>query len=435
MGIFHLLPVPLLNPAAQMELELRADSLAYGGAAVCRHQGKPVFVQGALPGELVQVSIEHDYGKHATARLLEVLEPSPQRCSPRCDSYAEGCGGCQWQHLEYTAQATWKETIVKDCLQRIGKLDLEPQAIVPAPNPEHYRNRLQLHHAPDQEAGFYRLGTREIVPLRHCIQAGEPAAAAWEALRHVDYPAAVDRILLRTTGEGDIGLYLYGHLTAPQFSACCTVIRERLPHIRAIGNGGPFRPSFSEGADFLEEQVGGHTFRVPLNAFFQNNLAQTENLLQLVAAQLQLEPNDRVLDLHCGVGLFALFLAKQVAQVTGIDTHRGAIAAARHNAQSAGLNNARFLARDALQGLRSCKKREYSCVILDPPRSGCAPALLSALAALEPQRLVYVSCAPDTLARDLARLDKLGYTCEQLVPLDMFPHTYHVETVAGLRQR
>lgn len=362
--------------------------LAFGGEGVVRVEGFVVFVPFVAPGEEVELELVEVKKHFARARLVQVLRPSPHRVEPQC-RYFGVCGGCQYQHLAYTEQLRIKQRQLGELLQRLGGLDPAVVApVVPCPQPYGYRNRIMVRSqwsrpAQQRLLGFLRWDSRLVVDVEACALA-EPALN--EQLRQVraqPRPRSGTKVVLRLPPEG---------------------------------------------------------WELPPDAFFQNNFPLLPRLVATVREALQSAGTQHLVDVFCGVGFFALELANWVESFAGIELDRRAIAAARRNAAARGLaGRGEFVEGAAEVRLPELLERfsaVRTTVLVDPPRVGCAPPVRAALRAARPAQILYVSCHPATLARDLRELTaEGGYQLERVTPLDMFPQTQHLECVADLRLR
>lgn len=416
-----------------MPISLRLTSVAYGGPAVGRHQGKTIFVPYAIPGEEVLVDIVQDRGRYAWARLLQVTTASPDRVAVPCPHCGpEQCGGCAWQHMAYPLQLSLKTQVVREQLQRLG--GVEEPVVRPAlgmDQPWQYRNNVQLVADASGRLGYRSAQTNRTVIISQCpiahpllgeMARPETAGGPWR-LPAALAGAQVQRAILRAgtqTGQQMLVLETIGE--APGLSGPWPF------PVVAMRNGVLQRPC---PRDYIEERLGGRLFRVSAGSFFQVNTAQAERLAEMVKLYAGLRGNETLLDCFCGVGTFGLLLANQARRVIGVEESRSAIVDARANVNAAGLANVTLLQGKAERVLASIRER-VDVAIVDPPRQGCATAVLAALGRLKPKRIVYVSCDPSTLARDIARLAQAGYALEEATPVDMFPQTYHIETVAML---
>jgi 23S rRNA (uracil1939-C5)-methyltransferase len=405
---------------------LSLTDMAHGGDAVGRHKDQVVFVPLGIPGERVRVEIRERRRNVWRGHLLEVIEPSPERVDAPCPYFGR-CGGCQWQHLGYAAQLHWKREIVGTQLRRIGRQE-EPVVLpmLGMADPWTYRNNVQLRPAPDGALGYYALRSHDVVAVERCPIAHPLLNDLLRTLGGA--PAGVETVSLRAgTATGERMLILEGG-EAPSIEV--EDAPYSLVHLAPDGRTTTLarRPHFYE-------RLLGRELRISAPSFFQVNTAQAERLVELVCRVVAVRPGETVLDLYCGVGTFALALAAQGARVSGIESAPWAIADAVANAERHGLAEpCTFYQGDVAEVLPRLGER-CDAVVLDPPRAGCDARVLEALARCEPARIAYVSCDPATLARDILRLQGLGYALVDVQPVDMFPQTYHVETVCLMSRK
>jgi len=405
------------------ELVVSLSDMAHGGEAVGRCEGKAVFVPFAIPGEQVRVEVVQDKGRFARGRLREVLSPSPFRVEPPCP-YFGACGGCHWQHIAYEAQLQHKQSVVLGQLQRIG--GLSAPRVLPTlgmADPWRYRNHAQFHVSGDGQLGFMATGSHRVVPVERCLLLHPSLEELFDSL-DIELPG-LRGLSLRAgvnTGEQMVIFELYDD-QAPD-------IEVELPVscVLLLPDGTPVT---LVGSSAIHERVGGRTYRISASSFFQVNTAQADRLVALVSDLLNPGSDDVVLDVYCGVGTFALALAGTARQVIGIESSASAIADATAN--GTGVGNIAFH-QGAAEELLPTLAIKAPLVVLDPPREGLGQAALSALIGLSPPRMVYVSCDPATLARDVKGLVGAGYVLRQVQPVDMFPQTYHIESVALLER-
>lgn len=438
---------------------VRIVDLDADGDGVGRVREWVVFVPGAVPGDEAIVEITEIARRYGRGRLVELLEPSPDRVAPPCP-VAGRCGGCQLQALDYAAQLRWKERRVREALRRIGGLhNLEVLPVLGMREPWRYRNKAQYPLAPvggRLAMGFFARGTHEIVEAEDCLIQDplnvEVALLARRLLAEAGVPAYDE-----TTGRGVIRHVVVRSSRArrtamvvlvtngPELPQRDTIVAGLAAHPQVVSvaqNVNPRRTNviFGEetrilwGEPHLEEEIGHVRFLISPRSFFQVNSEQVGVLYEQVRLDAGLSGREQVLDAYCGVGTIALYLAAQAAHVVGIESVPEAVEDARRNAGHNRIENAAFIVgrvEEALPGLIEQGLR-FDVAVLDPPRKGCEPPVLEALAAAGVPRIVYVSCHPESLARDLARLAALGYRIEQVQPVDMFPMTTHVECVARL---
>jgi 23S rRNA (uracil1939-C5)-methyltransferase len=446
--------------AKDQELELRIDSLAYGGSGVARLDGFVVFVRRGLPGDLVRARVTKVKRNHAEAVATDVLEPGGNRVEAPC-AHFPACGGCRFQDLAYEAQAAAKEAQVRDALQRIAGLADPPlEPIVPAESAFHYRNKLEYSftQTPAGPAlGFHRAGRwDEVLEIERCWLTTELGNALRHAVRDwareehlVAYDQETHEGFLRhlVVREGrNTGQALVALVTAPgelpdagYFVDCL----RRFPEVRSIHhavNEGVAEvtnvpATLLWGEDAIEEELVGLRFRVRPGAFLQTNTAMAEQVYRLAVEYAGLTGGETVYDLYCGIGTIGLAMSGQALSVWGVEVSEESVACAIENAELNGIANAAFFAGEVGRSVEELRDRAGppDVVVVDPPRSGLAGRALREVGNLEAPRLVYVSCNPTTLAGDLKTLAAdSGYRLERVRPVDMFPHTPHVEAVALL---
>lgn len=402
-------------------LELTIDAMAQGGDGVGRWQGRVVFAEGGLPGEQVLVRLRERREAYARGAVAQVLAAAPERIAPR-DPQADHM---PWQHIEHAAQLRFKRQILAEQLAKIGGLADAPLAeIVPASQPWGYRSSARLH-VRGGRLGYFRAGTRELRPF-----AGDPLllpslGRALEALADlIDEDDGVEEVTLRASeANGYAVAALRGR---GDLRPLARLWMQRAPQV-----AGASLPNGAVGNVELSEEVGGISFLLRPESFFQVNSAAAEVLLQLVRQGLDMQGGERLIDLYCGVGTFALPLAGRASAVIGIEEAEVAVRDAERSAEANGVANVRFFAGTA-ERLLSTVKEQADALVLDPPRRGCHPQALAQVLRIAPARVVYVSCHPGTLARDLKTLVEGGYRVEQVTPVDLFPQTPHIESVTVL---
>jgi len=444
------------------ELELTVDSLAYGGNGVARLNGFVVFVRRGLPGDRVRARVTKVQRRHAEALVTEVVAPSPQRVDAPCAHYP-ACGGCRFQDLAYEAQVAAKEVQVDDALRRIGGIDAPPlEPIVPAEEIFHYRNKLEYSFTQLQDGptiGFHKAGRwDEVLEVEKCWLTTELGNAIRNRMREwaraerlVAYDQAEQTGYLRhlVVREGrNTGQVLVQLVTAggEKFDTghFVDVLRE-FPEVRSIHWAE--NTSAAEvtnlpthllwGEEAIEEQLCGLRFRVRPNAFLQTNTRMAERLYELARELAGLSGQETVFDLYCGIGTIGLILARDALTVWGVEVSEESVACALENAELNGITNAAFFAGNVGASVGELRERsgEPDVVVVDPPRAGLAGKALRRLGELGAPRVVYVSCNPTTLASDVKVLGtEYGYALVRARPVDMFPHTPHVETVALLER-
>ncbi len=413
---------------------LRLDGIAQGGEAVGHVEGRVVFVQGGIPGEVVSVRLLEKRPAYARGEVEQILEPSPDRVGPPC-SLAGQCGGCGWQYIAYPAQLAFKRTIVEEQCRHMGGLAECPvEPTLGMQEPWHYRSTIEVHVAPTGLVGYYAPHSHHVVAAEDCPLHVRPLHAVLlklqrivPSIRPADRPAA---ITLRYSWAEKASLVLFQEGTRGGAAQLAERIADRAPEA-AWQHGRQVQ--ILAGRGYLVEKVGGVALRVSPTSFFQVNVPQARRMVQLIEEMLEPRPGDSLLDAYAGVGALSLPLAHQVARITAIESHPAAVADLRANVQQLGLDHI-----EAIEGLvekvlpAQAERSGYDLILLDPPRRGCEPAVLQAILSARPRRIVYVSCHPGTLARDLKALRAGGYHPLRVQPLDMFPQTPHVESVALL---
>ncbi|MFO7275038.1 MAG: 23S rRNA (uracil(1939)-C(5))-methyltransferase RlmD [Bacillota bacterium] len=444
------------------EIEVTVHGLGSSGEGVARYEGLTIFVPGGAPGDRLLARVQEVKRNYARAALVQVLEPSPDRVTPVCPVAGE-CGGCPLQHIAYEAQLRLKRQQVVDALERLGKLSgVTVHPTLGMAEPWEYRNKAQFPvgwRAGRVIAGFFAPGTHRIVDIERCaIQhpvanrilaavkelAGRYGVPIYDEGTHTGVLRHVLARVGRRTGEAMAVLVTNG----PEFPHGRTIARElmaRIPElVSVVQNINPVRTNVVlgresrvlAGRDSITDSIGDLEFSISPVSFFQVNPAQTEVLYGKALEYAGLTGSETVIDLYCGIGTISLFLARQCREVIGIEWVEEAVEDAWENAARNGIRNVRFIAGDAAvemprlaaEGVRA------DVVVLDPPRKGCEEPVLQAIAQMAPRRVVYVSCNAASLARDLGRLAGMGYRTVEVQPVDMFPHTAHVECVARVER-
>ncbi|HXE72330.1 MAG TPA: 23S rRNA (uracil(1939)-C(5))-methyltransferase RlmD [Candidatus Nitrosotenuis sp.] len=485
-----------LTPGSKAVVEVH--DLAVGGEAVGRVDNFVVFVPNAAPGDQLEIEIDELKKNYARGHISRILRPSPERVQPRCPIYYD-CGGCQLQHMSYEAQLRFKTKMVADSLQHVGGLDgIVVHPCIPMGDPWLYRNKVQAvvaakpylkesgtappraqpappsrpglaTGAPAEEPpsqrfkpyiGLYAQGSHRVVKMEECLIQdpvnNEILQAAREGLERLGWPVYNEQ-----DGSGLVRyLLVRTSLSTRQALLVLVASQPRLPHVQefitfmrgrckalvgVLLNLNPHRTNVILGSrnqllwgkDHVIEEVSGLKFSISPASFFQVNTRGLEALYKILDGYCELRGKETVLDAYCGVGSIALYLARRARKVVGIDESGPAIEDAVVNSDLNQLGNVDFLAgtvEKVLPGLYQ-KGMRFHLAALDPPRKGCDPEVLHTLAKMRIPELIYISCNPSTLARDLALLAQEGYRTREVQPLDMFPQTYHVESVARLSRR
>ena len=431
------------------------DGYSSEGLGIARVNGAVVFVPHAVRGEEIDLRITKVMKTSCAGEIVKIHDPSPERMEPECP-YAGKCGGCAYRHLTYPEELWAKRQRVQDALTRIGGLDLTVEEILGAKNPEHYRNKSQYPVGADGSIGFFQARTHKVVPIRRCLiqteAADRTAQAVGEWMRRYKISAYDE-----TTGKGLVR-HVCVRVNRKGESLCCVVVNGNkvprepelaayvtaaVPHTVGVllnsntrrGNvilGDKYRTLF--GRNYLMDTLCGLEFKLSMPSFYQVNRDQAEMLYGKALEFAGLTGNETVLDLYCGIGTITLCLAKAAKRVIGAEIVPPAIRDAKENALRNHIENAEFFCGDAADiaaklesdGLRP------DVVTVDPPRKGLAPEVIASVAAMGPEKVVYVSCDPATLGRDVKIFREFGYEAKRAAAVDMFPGTAHVETVCLL---
>jgi 23S rRNA (uracil1939-C5)-methyltransferase len=428
---------------------LTIEGYSSDGTGVARLEGQVVFVHGALKGERCQVQLLKVGKSVAWGRVVQVLEPAPARQAPDCPQFPR-CGGCQLRHMDYAEELEAKRQRVEDALQRIGGVHLPVPPVLAAPQLLHYRNKVQFPVSP-QGIGFYRARSHQVIDVDSCLL--QPPGAdrlrgalrAWMARYGVSaYDEGTHQGLIR---------HLYVRFNRAGQALCCVVANaRRLPQEEALAAalcqaepqlvgvvlsvnrdktnvilGEEFRTLW--GSDTLDDTLCGLTFRLSVPSFYQVNRDQAEVLYGKALEFAALTGRETVLDLYCGIGTITLAMAGRAGRVIGAEVVPQAVEDARANAARNQIFNAEFLCADAGQAAQALAQQgiQPDVICVDPPRKGLSPDVIQAVGQMAPQRLVYVSCDPGTLARDLKLLSAQGYQAQEVAAVDLFPRTVHVE--------
>jgi 23S rRNA (uracil1939-C5)-methyltransferase len=398
------------------ELTVKLDKYSYRGDTLGRSpDGRVVFVPFALPGETVRLRVVEEKRSHLRAELIEVLEASPKRIKPKCIHFGE-CGGCHYQHLSYESQLSVKTEIMRDQLIRIGKLENIPlHSIVPSPMAWNYRNHIQFHLADDGKLGFVR-EDGSILRISECHLPEAMLNEIWPGLV-IEPGLHMERLSLRLGMEGEAMLVLESP-EPPELELEAGLSVVHLMEDEAVVMAGDY---------YLVMLVNGKPFRVSAGAFFQVNTPMAEKMVSHLLEHLPVTPGTVMLDIYCGVGLFSAFFAGKVGRLIGIEASPAACEDFTANLDE--FDNVELYQAPAEDILPQLDVHP-DIVIVDPPRSGLEKKGLEALLALGPERIAYVSCDPSTLARDAARMIAVGYRLLEVTPFDLFPQTYHIESIS-----
>ena len=441
-------------------IEVNITGLGSSGEGVGKADGFTVFVHGALPGEKVSVKLFQVKKSYASGRILNILDESPQRVKPQCAFY-EKCGGCQLQHLNYEGQLNVKRQQVKDAIERIGHITgCEVLPVLGMDNPWHYRNKMQFPAAKTEgkiQIGCYAALTHNVINIDDCLIQKQVNNKIMQVVRQWMQQfniSAYDE----TTGKGVVRHVMgragakTGEVMAVIVTSCydiphagelVTMLKTEVDGLKSIvQNINKKRTNIIMGAknrvlygkSTIKDRLGNLKFNISPLSFFQVNSVQTEKLYATALDFAALSGKETVIDCYCGTGTISLYLAQKARKVYGIEIVEPAIKDANENAKANNIANAEFICGDAAVEMPALLKSgvKPDTVLLDPPRAGCDKKVLAAIAGVKPEKIVYVSCNPASLARDMAFLTENGYKAVKAQPVDMFPMTSHIETVVLL---
>jgi 23S rRNA (uracil1939-C5)-methyltransferase len=402
--------------------------------------GQVIMVAGTVPGDHVTARVIESKGSYAIAELVNIAKPSPQRREPPCP-YVGACGGCQWQQIAYLAQLTAKQQSVEDALRRIGKLnDFELLPIVAAPREFHYRRRIRLHRGDNRQVGFSRSASHDLVEIDGCEIAAQPINRALDPVRHwvKEMKTALAEIEV-VAGDEENELVLVGVAAGPFVASDGAVIGALLNG--GAGVNGVIVTDDGQRLAWGDTRISvvaepGIRLAVEADVFTQINPEGNRTILHHLLRAGEFEHDDRVLELYCGAGNFTLSIAKRAGVVVAVEGHPLAVASGRLSAQQNDIENIRWSVAPVPTAVARLARRKerFNKIVLDPPRAG-AKGIDRDLAALNAATILYVSCNPATLARDLAAWAKRGYKLLTVQPMDLFPQTFHVEILAVLKRQ
>lgn len=412
----------VMNESSPASHEITLTTLTYGGDALGRlPDGRAAFVPFGLPGERVRVRVAEEKRGHVRAELVEVLEAAPQRITPRCKHFGQ-CGGCHYQHMPYAAQLKVKADILRDQLTRIGGITHPPvKTTVASPSPWNYRNHLQFHLDPAGRLGFLAARSGRVLPITECHLPEAAIDALWPQL-DFEPGSPIERVSLRLGADEDLMLVLESsspEIPEIEVAADISVVHTCDEHAVVMA-----------GADHITASVLGRDFRVSARSFFQVNTPMAEAMVRHVLERLPARL-ETVLDVYCGAGLFSAFLAPRAGRLIGVESSPPAcedFAANLDEFDHVELYQGN--AEDVVPRLEA----DPDLVLVDPPRAGVDRIALDGLVRLQPRSILYVSCDPSTLARDAARLIASGYRLVEVTPFDLFPQTYHIESISLFRK-
>ena len=452
-------------------IEVTAGKPIYGGKTLSEYEGKKVMLERALPGEKVIAFIKKKKKGYLEASANEILEKSPHRTESDCKYYPT-CGGCKLRDVEYDYQSWIKEEVVKDCVERIGKVkDYEFLPIVKAENSSHYRNKMEFTFSEERyymtkdepyDEDKFSLGFHapkfysKVIDVEYCYHQPELLNDIYSSLREILKSSGLEPynimkhtgflryLVMRITTENKVMINLVTKSKELDIiGSVADQLIEKHPEIISFMNTinkGLSSTAYGEetllvkGQEILLDHIGQYKFEISSNSFFQVNPGQTEKLYDKIVEFAELKGNENVLDLYCGVGTIAIYVNKLVKSVTGFELVEAAVRNAQRNADLNDITNCKFVSGDLMQLAKDGDifKEKFDLIITDPPRDGMHPKVVQSIIDSKVPKIVYVSCNPSTFARDVQLFEMDGYKLKKVQPVDMFPHTYHVETVGVL---
>jgi 23S rRNA (uracil1939-C5)-methyltransferase len=441
-------------------IEVIFEDLTHDGAGVAKVEGYPLFVPNGLPGEKAKIKVIKVNKGYGFGRLMEITEDSPYRVEPECPIYKE-CGGCQLQHMSYEGQLKAKEKQVSDVLQRIGKLEnVKVHPVIGMENPWRYRNKAQVPIGENEGGligGFYQQRSHQIIDMKACIiqqEKNDEVVKKVKEICNINGVRAYDeqkhkgelRHIMARYGlkSGEVMVVLVtrtNELTGKK--KIIEEIAKRIPGVKSIVqniNSKKTNVIFGDetkvlwGEEVIYDSIGDIKFAISARSFYQVNPEQTKVLYDKALEYADLTGEENVIDAYCGIGTISLFLAQKARNVYGVEIVPEAIEDAKKNAELNGISNVEFAVGEAETVIPEWYENgvEADVLVVDPPRKGCDDKLLQTIINMKPKKVVYVSCNPATLARDLRILEDGGYQTVEVQPVDMFPQTMHVEAVAWL---
>jgi len=429
-------------------IEVDVHRLAYGGDAIARlEDGRAVFVAGACPGDRVALRVTEEHERYLKADVVQILTPSPSRVVPFCP-YFGSCGGCSWQHIDAMTQADAKRSFVVDALSRIGRVHDAEARVMPtvvSTRALGYRNKIELVVDPAADRirlGYHRAGSADVIPVESCpllpLKRSKAPKALGGALRYLagETDLGITRVGIRVaTNTRDVEIALWTTPGPFPRAAAAKMLAQAVPatSIVRVLTKGPTKERRIAGVEvlggkgFWRERLAGRPLSLSAPSFFQVNTPGAEDLIRLVLSALEPDGSDRILDLYAGAGTFTLPLAERAGEVVAVEAAGSAVRDLRRNLED-NSTWADVIGGDAAREI--AELGHFDLAVVDPPRSGLDERVIESLAKVRPRAIAYVSCDPSTLARDTERLQRAGFALTAATPVDLFPQTYHVETVA-----
>jgi len=411
-------------------LECYVDGISHAGEGVARIDGKATFIPFAIPGETVEIKIIEEKKNFQRARLEAVVTASPDRVEPPCPYFFK-CGGCSYQHTSYSRQLELKRQVVKESLKRIGGLDIEVNPVVGMEDPWRYRNKVEWHTGKESgqaSMGYYINDSRVLIGIEGCLLISQEMQDYSNYIKaHLEELRIPENceVIIRQSSSNQEMMLLFSGTGASEIDFAKMLNYQEVASVYSVDQGVT---RLHYGEQNLLEKIINLKYEVAPLAFFQVNHTQTEKMIKIIKDYAQIREGERVLDAYCGTGSIALALAENAHRVVGVESFKATIKNAKRNTYKNDIKNCRFI-KGACEEIIPDLEEDFDVVILDPPRTGCKPELIQAVIEKSPRCIIYVSCNPSTLARDLAIFKDAGYIVDQVQPIDMFPQTHHVETI------
>lgn len=377
---------------------VEVSDYASKGMSVTRITGKVTFIPYVTPGDIVEIKIHKNRSKYMKAKPVKIIKPAEHRIKPKCPVFGE-CGGCWFQHVTYEKELETKLNSIKNTMKIIAKLEPEILEPIPSPRRERYRNHIQAKSSIKKDLGFFKAEKIMVIPFPEegcLIMPEEMNKFVLELNKNKDEITPHINFRIRQNYENNVYVFGVNSIKPP---------------------------------DYIYDKVGEYVYRIGMHNFFQVNRYQIENWLNVILDYVG-QGHKTIIDVYCGVGLISLPLSERAEEVIGIEINRKSIQDAIYSKEHNNINNIKFLAQDAVKGLKDLLIADV--VVIDPPRSGCQKGVIEEIVRINPEKIVYVSCDPATFARDSSRFDELGYKLEKIQPVDMFPYTHHIEIISLL---
>lgn len=409
-----------------MDIELTASGYDSKGEAVCRYEGKVIFVPHVLSGEKILAVITKESKDHSRAKAIRLLKPSPFRTKPICPVFYQ-CGGCDLMHMTYDEQLRFKKTKVADALKRIAKIATVIHDVIGVDHPYEYRNKVRYAHEKGN-IGFMAKMSHDIVSTKRCIICKKECDVIKNMLNeHIKKVPGLENLTVRKSCyTNDLSVLFESKRTLDRYPV--KELTDVSGNITTIDSTDGKSTKNLYGKGYITEKLNNMTFKIYPNTFFQINTVQTEKLINLIRNIIDRINTKTAADIYCGTGTICLSIAERVDTVYGVDSDIDSIKAAKENAAFNRITNTQFICSKA-EDIQTGDITYADTIILDPPRAGCHPKVIEWMTGMQPQNILYISCNPATLARDIKSLYEVNYTCKEVWPLDMFPQTVHVETV------